>query len=65
MLRALIITTVLAAAALLAPTGSANAAAKWCAVYDSGSTNCGFNTYKQCRADISGIGGFCRKNYYH
>jgi hypothetical protein len=24
--------------------------------------NCGFATYEQCRATISGIGGFCERN---
>jgi len=64
MFRALVITAILAAATVLLPQGSANAAAKWCAVYYNGGTNCGFNTYKQCRLDISGVGGYCRKNYY-
>jgi len=63
MFRVLAMTTVLAAVMLLVPHGSAHAAAKWCAVYNGGGTDCGFNTYKQCRADVSGIGGYCRKNY--
>jgi len=38
----------------------------WCAVYggidgDNG-TNCGFDTLQQCRATISGIGGWCQQN---
>jgi hypothetical protein len=63
MSRVLIIATVLAAAALLLPQGSAHAQGKWCARYSNGGTNCGFNTYRQCRADISGVGGSCRRNY--
>jgi len=63
MFRALVVATVVGAAALLLPQGSANAAAKWCAVYSNGAgTNCGFNTYQQCREDISGVGGSCRRN---
>src|SRR5262245_41532140 len=64
MIRALAIATVLGTAILLLPQGSANAqAARWCAVYSNGAgTNCGFNTYRQCRADISGVGGYCRRN---
>jgi len=33
---------------------------KWCAI-DSigGGANCGFVTIEQCRATISGVGGFC------
>jgi hypothetical protein len=35
----------------------------WCAQYgggeEGGGRNCGFSTLEQCRATISGIGGFC------
>jgi len=38
----------------------------WCAYYDGGrgggGTNCGFTTYQQCMATVSGIGGFCERN---
>jgi len=34
----------------------------WCAAYRNGSNNCGFYTYEQCMAAISGIGGFCNRN---
>ena len=38
----------------------------WCAIYsggrDGGGTNCGFSTWAQCRATISGIGGTCVAN---
>ena len=37
----------------------------WCAQYSGsmgGAMNCGFTTYQQCMADISGIGGFCMQN---
>ncbi|MGB9041305.1 MAG: DUF3551 domain-containing protein [Pseudolabrys sp.] len=41
----------------------------WCAVYGGrggGGTNCGFLTIEQCRATVSGIGGFCAPNqFYH
>jgi len=37
-------------------------AAEWCARYNDGSTNCGFHTLRQCRASISGAGGFCSRN---
>ncbi len=46
---------------LAAPAAAAGPA--WCAAYRNGSTNCGFNTYEQCMAAISGIGGFCNRNY--
>jgi hypothetical protein len=36
----------------------------WCVIYDdpSGGENCGFTTFQQCLADVSGIGGFCIRN---
>jgi len=36
----------------------------WCAQYNDGSggMNCGFTTFQQCLADVSGIGGFCEQN---
>lgn len=40
----------------------------WCAVYgsrDGGGTNCGFLTIEQCRATVSGIGGFCEPNQFY
>jgi hypothetical protein len=36
----------------------------WCAHYGKGGgdLNCGFSTWDQCLADVSGIGGFCERN---
>jgi hypothetical protein len=38
----------------------------WCAYYGGGSmgggTNCGFTTFDQCMATVSGIGGYCARN---
>ncbi len=39
----------------------------WCAYYSGGfggggGTNCGFTTFQQCLATVSGIGGFCDRN---
>jgi hypothetical protein len=34
----------------------------WCADYSGGGTNCGFVTFEQCLATVSGIGGFCNRN---
>jgi tetratricopeptide (TPR) repeat protein len=42
---------------------TANAAA-WCATYRSGAANCGFYTYEQCRAAVSGDSGFCNRNAF-
>ena len=38
---------------------------RWCAVYGTQggvAQNCGFNTFDQCRATISGAGGSCQEN---
>ena len=36
----------------------------WCAQYmlRGGARNCGFVTYQQCMATVSGIGGYCERN---
>jgi hypothetical protein len=38
----------------------------WCAYYGTpdgvGGTNCGFVSWQQCMATVSGIGGWCRQN---
>ena len=38
----------------------------WCAYYemgdDGGGTNCGFVSYQQCMATLSGMGGSCVEN---
>ncbi|HVY00362.1 MAG TPA: DUF3551 domain-containing protein [Pseudorhodoplanes sp.] len=34
----------------------------WCAWYDWSTYNCGFTSYRQCLATISGQGGECRPN---
>jgi len=36
----------------------------WCAAYRNGGNNCGFYTYDQCMAAVSGIGGFCNRSPY-
>jgi len=42
---------------------------RWCAEYGGfrggGATNCYFVTLQQCRAAISGVGGFCRPNQFY
>jgi Protein of unknown function (DUF3551) len=49
-------------ALVYAGTARAEKAAPWCAYYTDESTNCGFETFQQCEADISGVGGFCSPN---
>jgi hypothetical protein len=34
----------------------------WCARYDAWAYNCGFVTFQQCQATISGAGGICERN---
>lgn len=37
----------------------------WCAYYggwEGGGENCGFTTFEQCMATLSGMGGFCDRN---
>jgi hypothetical protein len=41
---------------------------RWCANYGGkagGTTNCGFVTLAQCRATVSGMGGFCAENQFY
>ena len=51
-------------AALSLSSIGARADGTWCASYSGGSggTNCGFYSFEQCRATVSGIGGFCQPN---
>jgi hypothetical protein len=57
------------AATLFAIVGTARAEEPypWCAAYGGGdkgigATICSFVTIEQCRATVSGLGGFCAKN---
>jgi hypothetical protein len=53
--------------AALAPSAQADPY-RWCADYGGGrggGTNCYFVTLQQCRAAISGNGGFCRQNGFY
>lgn len=52
-----------------APSARAQIYYPWCAVYSGGmgggGTNCGFSTIEQCRATVSGVGGFCQQNPFY
>jgi Protein of unknown function (DUF3551) len=58
------------AAGLIAAAGALTSSAQaqnypWCAVYggrEGGGENCGFTTFAQCMATLSGMGGFCNRN---
>jgi hypothetical protein len=60
MVRAFVIAMVLATGAMLLPQDGAYARGRWCAEYSYRATNCGFHSYQQCLAAISGAGGVCR-----
>ncbi len=49
-------------AALSLSTIGARADGTWCAHYGVPHTNCGFYSFQQCMAAISGNGGFCLPN---
>jgi len=34
----------------------------WCARYNAYTYNCGFTTWQQCQATVSGAGGYCQQN---
>ena len=66
----LTITTILSTAILI--DGRQNDAQsdpyRWCATYGNGfggAENCYFMTVEQCRASVSGLGGFCRPNNFY
>ena len=51
-------------AALSLSTIGVRADGTWCAHYGTGleGMNCGFYSFQQCRATVSGVGGFCQAN---
>jgi hypothetical protein len=63
MMRATGLVSITLAAMLLTATGAT--AGSWCASYSGkkgGSENCGYVSFDQCRATVSGVGGTCRPN---
>jgi Protein of unknown function (DUF3551) len=62
-MRTILATAALALLTLLTGTAAAREYA-WCAHYndETGARNCGFSTVEQCRATVSGAGGFCHQN---
>jgi hypothetical protein len=50
------------------PAAPASAAEyPWCAQYGGrdGGRNCGFVSFQQCQATVSGMGGFCERNQFY
>jgi hypothetical protein len=35
------------------------APASWCAIYQTGGTNCGFSSFQSCQSAVRGVGGSC------
>ena len=62
-----ILATLLVTFAIDGAQTSANADPyRWCAVYSArGATNCYFTSLDQCRAALSGMGGFCQPNNFY
>jgi hypothetical protein len=56
----------LGAASLFGASASMAQEYPWCANYGPrhGGTNCGFATFNQCQAAISGNGGYCSENLF-
>jgi hypothetical protein len=65
-----LVAAILTAAAFTAfapATPAAAAEYPWCAQYGGrdGGRNCGFTSFQQCMATVSGIGGFCERNQFY
>jgi hypothetical protein len=64
-----IATILIATAAMVGSNNDAEADPyRWCATYGKGfggAENCYFMTIEQCRASVSGLGGFCRPNNFY
>jgi len=52
-----------------AGTAQAEVVYPWCAHYgkhdEGGSGNCGFTSFRQCMATVSGTGGYCARNPFY
>jgi hypothetical protein len=60
-------TTLMAASVIVLAALTQTSNAQWCAEYSGGggTESCGFSTFEQCQASVSGIGGFCRPSQYN
>jgi hypothetical protein len=64
-MKALICSIAIGASAAVMSTCAAAQNYPWCAYYGGvggGGTNCGFTTFDQCLATVSGMGGSCEPN---
>ncbi|MBX6329601.1 MAG: DUF3551 domain-containing protein [Pseudolabrys sp.] len=69
-MQRMLVTAVAAAAfSVLVPSASDAIEYPWCAQYGGpggdGGRNCGFTTFAQCMATVSGVGGFCERNLFY
>lgn len=70
-IRSIVLATIVLSAPLVAQTPASALPYDpypWCAVYGGrmgGASNCGFLTWNQCMATVSGIGGFCNRNSFY
>jgi hypothetical protein len=53
---------IVAALSFSAGNASAEPYYPWCARYNNWTIVCGFATWQQCQATVSGVGGFCQQN---
>jgi hypothetical protein len=53
-----------ATAPIVAPADAAPSATRYCALYKGGAENCGFYSFRQCRAALAGNGGICQEAPY-
>jgi Protein of unknown function (DUF3551) len=62
LVRVLAVAGAIGCAAFTTPAQAQNY--PWCAHYGTpyDDTSCGFVSYEQCMASVSGVGGFCERN---
>jgi hypothetical protein len=59
-MRAIGLISITLATIVLTTTDVRGAGNRWCAIYTQ--RNCTFATFKQCRAQVLGLGGWCQPN---
>jgi len=59
-MRTIAVVSIMFVTLCLTTTGAR--AGAWCARYPEGASNCGLHSFEQCRAAVSGRGGFCEPN---
>ena len=69
MRKTLLALAALSATAAFLPPPAQAVEYPWCAQYGGrggdGGRNCGFVSFEQCMATVSGIGGFCERNLFY